>query len=306
VNSLVELWTEKMALAQGHPFSANEDIYNAALDAIFATTFGLEADDSAIASQIDVIQTKSKTIKVSADIDEHVVFPKGPIPPGFEAVLTLTDSLEPTIKSPIPIWHHWFLRQLPSMRKARAIKEAMINGQIERGTKRIAEGDMVKRCALDDIMHREMTAAKKEDRAPIYTTRAISDEVSASLPLYASNIILTQHQLFGFLVAGHDTTSTTVTWGLKQLADNPSAQQKLRTHLRASFPAAAAEKRAPTADEITKTHIPYLDASLEEIARTALTASGVIRIALTDTTVLGHAIPKGTDVFLMGNGPDFF
>jgi hypothetical protein len=27
---------------------------------------------------------------------------------------------------------------------------------------------------------------------------------------------------------------------------------------------------------------------------------------LVDTTVLGHAIPKGTDVFMLSNGPDFF
>jgi cytochrome P450 len=108
------------------------------------------------------------------------------------------------------------------------------------------------------------------------------------------------------LIAGHDTTSTTVNWGLKRLADNQSAQKTLRSELRKAYTAAAAERRNPTIEEITKSHIPYLDAVLEEIVRTALTTSGVIRNAVVDTTVLGHHIPKGTDIFLMGNGPDFF
>jgi cytochrome P450 len=93
---------------------------------------------------------------------------------------------------------------------------------------------------------------------------------------------------------------------LKRLSDTPTAQTKLRAALRNAYAAATAEERTPTANEITKTQIPYLDAILEEIVRMALTASGVARVALSDTVVLGHHIPKGTDVFMLWNGPDYF
>jgi cytochrome P450 len=93
---------------------------------------------------------------------------------------------------------------------------------------------------------------------------------------------------------------------LKRLSDNPTVQKKLRDTLRNAYTAATTEKRTPTANEITKTHIPYLDATIEEIVRMALTAGGVARVALADTVVLGHHIPKGTDVFMLWNGPDYF
>jgi hypothetical protein len=178
VTALIDLWTEKTEMAKGHPFSAFHDIYNAALDAIVAATFGLDGEKNTTSTQIEFLSNPSaSTVRVSKDTDEAVDFPQAPNPPEFDAILTLTESLEPTIKSPVPRLHHWFLRQMPYMRKARALKESLINGQIEKATKRFAEGDIEKRCALDDVMHREMTAAKKEARAPVYTTRPISDEV---------------------------------------------------------------------------------------------------------------------------------
>ena len=59
-------------------------------------------------------------------------------------------------------------------------------------------------------------------------------------------------------------------------------------------------------DEIIKIQIPYLDATIEEMSRTAVLFGASIRTATTDTIVLGHTIPKGTEVFLMSNGPGYF
>jgi cytochrome P450 len=94
-------------------------------------------------------------------------------------------------------------------------------------------------------------------------------------------------------------------WGLKLLSDHQEVQEKLCNAVRQGFPDAAAEYRWPTAQEITKVHIPYLDATQEEIIRKSMTATGVTRNATVDTVILGHNIPKGADVFLMGNGPDY-
>ena len=58
-------------------------------------------------------------------------------------------------------------------------------------------------------------------------------------------------------------------------------------------------------DEIIKTHIPYLDACIEEMSRTACIFFGTARTAEEDTTLLGHTIPKGTNIFVMQMGPGY-
>lgn len=45
---------------------------------------------------------------------------------------------------------------------------------------------------------------------------------------------------------------------------------------------------------------------MEEIFRCSLTEASSVRTAVVDTQILGCFIPKGTEVFLMGNGPGFF
>jgi cytochrome P450 len=80
-------------------------------------------------------------------------------------------------------------------------------------------------------------------------------------------------------------------------------QDRLRNELKTAYTDAHAEQRRPTAEEIAKIHIHYLDAVIEEIVRKSITAGGVTRQAMEDTTLLGHRIPKGTTVFLLNNGP---
>lgn len=107
------------------------------------------------------------------------------------------------------------------------------------------------------------------------------------------------------MVAGHDTTSTTLLWGLKYLSDSPAVQRKLQAALHDTFQAASQEKRPPTVQEIVRAHIPYLDATQEEIIRTSLTAEMVTRVATKDAVVLGARIPKGTSLFFIMSGPGY-
>ena len=83
-------------------------------------------------------------------------------------------------------------------------------------------------------------------------------------------------------------------------------QSKLRAALRESFPDAVAERRSPTCNEIVNVTCHYRDAVIEEVLRCSNTESGAVRRTLCDARVLGHIIPKGVDVFLMGNGPSQF
>lgn len=113
------------------------------------------------------------------------------------------------------------------------------------------------------------------------------------------NTPIARDEVFGFLIAGYETTSTTVSWGVKLLSDNQQAQATLRKTLRLTYSEAFAEKRQPTAKEIATLHHPYIDATLEEILRCGKTAGAEGRVAMVDTEVFGYPIPKGTDLFFL-------
>lgn len=56
---------------------------------------------------------------------------------------------------------------------------------------------------------------------------------------------------------------------------------------------------------MTSTPVPYLDAIIDESLRCNPPLPMIAREALVDTVVLGHRIPKGTQIFFMSTGPDF-
>lgn len=92
-------------------------------------------------------------------------------------------------------------------------------------------------------------------------------------------------------------------WLVKYLTDHPAVQAKLRAKLHEALPTALEENRLPTFEELRWAKVPYLEAIIEEMFR--LNAVTVTREALCDTQILGHHIPKGTQVFLVSNGPGF-
>jgi cytochrome P450 len=51
------------------------------------------------------------------------------------------------------------------------------------------------------------------------------------------------------------------------------------------------------------TPLPYLEAAIEEIIRLSGTSDSIQRVATMDTEVLGHLIPKGTELYMLGMGP---
>lgn len=180
IMSLVDLWTEKSRLSQGHPFSATSDVYEAALDAIWAATFGLDQETSTTQDQVRLLASMHD-VNLPKDVDKAVEFPQAPHLPAYKAIFTLAESLEASIKSPLPRFHHWVLRQLPYMRKARAAKETMISNEIDNAARRMMhqnEQDQVTRSAMDDILRREILLARKQNRVPVIKSRPIIDEVS--------------------------------------------------------------------------------------------------------------------------------
>lgn len=92
---------------------------------------------------------------------------------------------------------------------------------------------------------------------------------------------------------------------IKWLADSQPSQQRLRAALRAAYAGAADEKRQPSVTELAKTPVPYLDAFLEECLRVTGPLPITQREATVDTVLLGHRIPRGTEVYMVTQGPGF-
>ncbi|KAF2966227.1 hypothetical protein GQX73_g7360 [Xylaria multiplex] len=283
--TLIKVLQAKCDIAKGRPFSPHHDIVYAALDAIFSSSFGLpEAESITIHGLEAVSQWKPD---IPSNMDVPVKFPDTNVPEMFDAILTIADSVKDTQLSPAPILSGWVLRQFPYMKKAIAIKDNYIRKKAEEAAALIESGDYEPRSAMHSVLLRERELAGKEGRRPDYYKRAISDE------------------FLGFAMAGYDTSATATAWGVKMLTDNPNAQEKLRVALRDAFPQALKERRAPSYQELSKAHIPYLDAVVEEVLRHANAIGFVARKALEDTTVLGHHIPKGTEVLLVANGAGY-
>lgn len=106
------------------------------------------------------------------------------------------------------------------------------------------------------------------------------------------------------LVAGHETTATTTTWGLKYLADDQEVQNRLRRAIITVLADSTASK-IPSAAQIVAADIPYLDATIAEILRCGRTTTGAVRVAKVDCTVLGYRIPKGSSIMCSTCGPSY-
>ncbi|RBQ81482.1 hypothetical protein FVER53590_30470 [Fusarium verticillioides] len=290
VNTLVKLWHEKCVHANELPFDGKRDIQRATLDVITATSFGLDDENSATKRQLDDMLARSNAgVKFTQPGKKVVDFPVHPLTKELDATLTIVESSAVGFSSPMPRWHYWILSQFPYLKNAARIREEWTRREIDKAVAAIpkdgSENTLAMRSALEFMVLREAAAAQKAGRPPRFHRRRIYDE------------------LFGFIIAGHDTTAATLEWGVRYIADAPHAQAKLRSALQNAFSTALAEHRQPTIDEITSTSIPYLDAVIEETLRHSVVLPIVSRVAMKDTTILGHAIPKGTFVFFILNGP---
>ena len=106
------------------------------------------------------------------------------------------------------------------------------------------------------------------------------------------------NQLMTFLIAGHETTASSLTWAICMLCQHPEMQTRLRgevrTHLESSLDRDA--KRAITPSEIDD--LPYLNAICNETLRLFPPVPLTFRVAVEDNMILGQYIPKGTRIVI--------
>ncbi|KAL1742019.1 cytochrome P450, partial [Schizophyllum fasciatum] len=88
-------------------------------------------------------------------------------------------------------------------------------------------------------------------------------------------------QLTTLLLAGHETTATTLTWALLELARNPAIQKRLRHEIRA----VRRERNEPELTAATLDAMPYLDAVVKETLRVDGVAVQVSKEAACDDII---------------------
>ncbi|KAI0530020.1 cytochrome P450 [Xylaria digitata] len=288
--ALVNLWTLKLEINEKGLFSAGKDISDAAIDIIQAVSFGLDDDMSTIKRQFDYLtKLKSAGQQILQGDTGPAEFPRVPPAASIAACFMVGEHAGSLFKSLFPkAFHHFKVLTNAQLRRNIATKEEFIRCEINKTVARFqSHGERSVRSAMDSVLLKESDMAASEKRKPDFHSRAIYDE------------------LFGFFVAGYDTSTCAFSWLVKDIAENQRAQTKLRSVLWDAFPSASAKSRQPSATEISSASIPYLDAVIEETLRLHSPIGAQIREAIVDTELLGHRIPKGTNVFMIGTGPDF-
>ncbi len=96
-----------------------------------------------------------------------------------------------------------------------------------------------------------------------------------------------QEQLLTFVIAGHETTSTSVAWAMRHLHAHPDALARLRAELDGAGEGAGGDALAK---------LPYLEAVCQETLRLDLPVPMVTRRLARDFELLGHALPAGATV----------
>ncbi|XWW96281.1 hypothetical protein V2A60_004254 [Cordyceps javanica] len=287
---LVQLWQLKETLSASDTFSAKEDIDHIALDGILAFIFGEKLSISATRAQTETLQLCEPRLDVGRAFGErHTRFPRGCLHGFLQAASQGTTVIEQIINSPLPEWTFWWMKKTQAYKDTMSTKDVYVREQVRESVARMYSPDPCEAAqvhsAVDHIVRRERKIAEKQGRLPDFDSQQLIDEI------------------FGNVVAAHDTTSSNLIWILKYLTDIPHVQEKLRAALHCAHHEAASEGRQPTAGEVMHTKAPYLDAVVEEALR--LSPISVTREALHDTELLGHHIPKGTVVFLLSNGASF-
>ena len=321
---LVGLWQEKLRLSGpgSQAFSAKHDVTHSALEAIWAAMFGTGGTTTITMKQTNLLSSLTPG-SIKRYNNGALDFPEADRPTAFDTILRLTDTFETVCKSPFPLItgcklhliltlgrpekHHAdssILGFLPyrfsNLVKA---KNSVIINEIRKAEQRPRDikGEQGRIFnAVDHMLHREAQQADKEARGPEYYSKAMIAEVKKN----QREVVPRAHhaQIFGFLIAGHETTSQTIMWILKILSDHPAVQSKLRTELRNTYSAAMADGRVPTAKEVATMPIQYLDACIEEFMRWRTAGPMTSRTSTTDAVILGHVVPKGTRIMMMSSG----
>ena len=105
------------------------------------------------------------------------------------------------------------------------------------------------------------------------------------------------------LLAGHETTSTALTWTWYLLSQHPEVEQKLHAELKKVL-----GERPPTPEDLPR--LPYTERVVKESLRLYPPASAILRLAVEESEIGGYKIPKnssiGMSAWVTHHDPRFF
>lgn len=98
-------------------------------------------------------------------------------------------------------------------------------------------------------------------------------------------------EVMTLLLAGHETTATTLAWTFYLLAQNPRAESELLAELRAVTPG-----RVPTYEDLPK--LRFTEAVVRESLRLYPPAWAMGRQAVEDCAIGGYEVPRNTTIYM--------
>jgi cytochrome P450 len=166
----------------------------------------------------------------------------------------------------------------PARRRARAAVAAM----------RQVTSDILQACRADPTRD-----------APLVHALLNATDPETGLPLSDDDI---GNDLLIFMLAGHDTTATALTYALWALGHHPDVQDRVAAE------AAELGDREITANDVTR--LGYTTQVLREALRLCPPAAGVGRLAVRDIEVDGHRVEAGTliavGIYALHRDPDLW
>jgi cytochrome P450 len=155
-----------------------------------------------------------------------------------------------------------------------------LNRRFKNGVARI---DQVIRKLIDD--HIAGRVGDKNDLLSMYREARDEDGSGMSTQQLRDEVIT-------LILAGHETTAIALSWTWVLLARHPEVRAKLEEELDRVLGG-----RAPTVEDLPK--LAYTDRIMKEVMRLMPPAWSTGRQALVDTTVGGHPIKKGEQVWMI-------
>jgi hypothetical protein len=181
--NLVKLLELKSDIANGRPFSAIDDVFHAALDAVLGFAFGENFEYNATGPKLKTLEIMREGAKGqlrgrAESKDEPILFPQAELDAGIAATLKLDATMEEIIGKPLPSWRwSWMRATQPELRHAVESKNDYIRRELSHAVERMGDSDLSVRSAVDCMVRREKILAENEGRDPDYISNVMSDEV---------------------------------------------------------------------------------------------------------------------------------
>ncbi|KAK7926796.1 hypothetical protein PG985_003794 [Apiospora marii] len=269
---------EKKLFTATSALDVSKDFSLAALDAIWAAIFG---------ERLDLFVGQTKAVCMGSSVTQS----RGAM-------------VAQTVDFVNFLWDQWGSSLWPALSRWRIKRSRRFRDYValkDRETGRLLSDAAAR---LQSVLRHEGTAADDEDHGEQYDSCLMDLVLRRSLlaaqksgqvlPDPATNDDLKDELLLMIFA-----------WFVKYMTNNQEAQTKLRHALQSGLGSGSSDTGGnhdlPDCASILAAEIPYLNAVMEETLRCASTASRGIRVAKTDTEILGRPIPKGTQVLLSLN-----